>query len=540
MTTGKETTDSDGKPKWSHSKSVQEQAKRINRRAQELHQLATEDLEATKLLYQQDEPGFLQAEGPRERTFFMTQQALKPQVSLQAQNKMFSLQLERGPYRLDYTRNGRHMLCGGEGGEFASFDWQAGRLGCQVDLRATGEAGERVRDLCFLQNETMMAVAQANFVYIYDGRGVELHRLKKHTQVKSLQYLPYHFLLASVSEENLIRWQDVTSGKLAAEFRFAESGLGQSTDVCQNPWNAIINCAHANGIVSMWSPNLNKPLVRMSCHKGPVRSVAVNPKGMAMATAGLDGVVKLWDLRNNYKPLGEYRSMRPVVSLAFSQQDLLAAAFGAHVVVWKDTLLSHQDKPYMRHVVEGHSINKLAFCPFEDILGVGHSGGIDSLLIPGAGEPNYDVYEANPFANTRQRQEREVHALLDKLPMETISLDGGQFVGRVVKTAKETIEADRKLERTANRVRLVGDSDASDGEEEGNSADVKEKREKRRARGRSSAMRRYRRKRANVIDKYKEEAAEKARTETIHRNLGQSDDSQAGLTALNRFVSRAI
>lgn len=527
--TVKYTVGEDGKPKWSTSKNVQEQAKRINRRTQELTELATKDLEATSLLYQQDEPGFLQPEGPRERTFFMTQKALKPQVSLQAQNKMFSLELERGPYCLDYTRNGRFMLCGGEQGEFASFDWQAGRLGCQVDLRATGEQTERVRDVCFLQNETIMAVAQANYVYIYDGRGVELHRLKKCSQVKALEYLPYHFLLASVSEDNLIRWQDTTCGKLAAEFKFSDCGVGLATDICQNQWNGIINCAHANGIVSMWSPNLNKPLVRMSCHKGPVRAVAVNPKGSAMATAGLDGVVKLWDLRYNYRPLGEYRSMRPVVSLAFSQKDLLAAAFGSHVVIWKDTIVSQQDKPYMRHVVEGRSINRLAFCPYEDILGVGHSGGIDSLLIPGAGEPNYDIYEANPFANKRQRQEREVHALLDKLPMETISLDGGQFVGRVQKTATETIKQDRKIQRAAN-----GENQEDDEDEEG-----KEKKEKKRARGRSSAMRRYLRKRSNVIDKYKEEEAEKARTETIHKNLGL-DDGPSGLTALNRFVSRDI
>lgn len=37
---------------------------------------------------------------------------------------------------------------------------------------------------------------------------------------------------------------------------------------------------------------------------------------------------------------------------------------------------------YMRHNI-ARTINNLAFCPFEDVLGAGHDGGFSSLLIPG-------------------------------------------------------------------------------------------------------------------------------------------------------------
>jgi U3 small nucleolar RNA-associated protein 7 len=487
-------------------------------RTQKLKEQAREDVEATQLLYQQDEPGILEPENQREKTAFLSQKKLAPKVSLQAQNKMFSLEMEGGPHILDYTRNGRFMLVGGEGGRFASFDWQAGRLACEVDLGATGEK-ERIQDVCYLQNETMLAVAQANYVYVYDGRGVELHRLKKHARVRAIDYLPYHFLLASMSEDAFIRWQDVSCGKLASEWRFAE-GLGQGLAMVQNPFNAVIHCGHANGVVSLWSPALNKPLVRISCHRGPVRSLAISQTGNAMATAGLDGIIKIWDLRHEYRTIREYRSIKPAISLSFSQRDLLAAAFGAHAVVWKDSLLSGTcEYPYMRHVVEGESIKQVNFCPYEDILGIGHSGGISSVLIPGAGEPNYDVYEANPFAGRRQRQEREIHSLLDKLPIETITLDGGQSIGRVSRNPQESIAADRAIQNAAN----------------GKVPD-----EKKRARGRSSALKRYLRKRANVIDKYKAEAAEKAQKETVHRDLGFDQTDSNGLSALNRFVSKSI
>lgn len=37
---------------------------------------------------------------------------------------------------------------------------------------------ETVRDVHFLHNEQFFAVAQRKYVYIYDKRGIEVHRLK--------------------------------------------------------------------------------------------------------------------------------------------------------------------------------------------------------------------------------------------------------------------------------------------------------------------------------------------------------------------------
>jgi len=50
----------------------------------------------------------------------------------------------------------------------------------------------------FLQDQSFFAVAQKKYVFIYDRDGVEIHRLKAHIEPTRLEFLPYHWLLATV------------------------------------------------------------------------------------------------------------------------------------------------------------------------------------------------------------------------------------------------------------------------------------------------------------------------------------------------------
>ena len=59
----------------------------------------------------------------------------------------------------------------------------------------------------------------------------------------------------------------------------------------------------------------------------------------------------------------------------------------------------------------------------QDVMAVGHSGGVSTMLVPGAGEPNFDSYVADPYQQAKARQEQEVHLLLDKLQPDMIVLD---------------------------------------------------------------------------------------------------------------------
>lgn len=77
---------------------------------------------------------------------------------------------------------------------------------------------------------------------------------------------------------------------------------------------------------------------------------------------------------------------------------------------------------YLSHPIPHRPLTSVRFCPFQDILTVGHSSGLSSILVPGSGEPNFDSSEADPFENKKARREREVKNLLDKVLNFTLIL----------------------------------------------------------------------------------------------------------------------
>lgn len=106
-----------------------------------------------------------------------------------------------------------------------------------------------------------------------------------------------------------------------------------------------------------------------------------------------------------------------------------------------------------RSLLSNVSVTDVKFRPLEDVLCAGHSHGISTIIVPGAGEPNFDSFESNPFINPRQRREAEVQTLLGKLSHEMIGLDAS-FVGSVEKD-RETLLADQKaLFASANKNEL--------------------------------------------------------------------------------------
>ena len=220
---------------------------------------------------------------------------------------------------------------------------------------------------------------------------------------------------------------------------------GRCEIMVQNPANAIINLGHSNGVVTMWSPNVKEPLVKMLCHKSALKSLAINSNGNYMVTSGLDHLLNIWDLRT-YKQLNSIKISSGASSLAFSQKNLIAASLKNNVEIYKDYITNdkHSEILYLNHKIK-NNIQNVQFCPFEDVLGIGHSTGLSSILVPGSGEPNFDALEANPYQSKSQRRQWEVKALLEKIQPELINLDPFKLRQIDQKTLEEKLIERNKL-----------------------------------------------------------------------------------------------
>lgn len=402
------------------------------RREQRIEFAAGQAARAELLL--QEEAGFLEGDEEEEFTGRIRQKEIRAAVDTETAAKSFDLKLaELGPYRCDYTRNGRNLLLGGRRGHIAAFDWTTKALTCEIS------AGESVHAVQWLHTENMFAVAQKKWTYVYDNQGIEIHCIKKMDHVTQLEFLPYHMLLCGASDRGGLTWVDVSVGKIVTE---TWTRLGSLQVMCQNPANAVLVLGHSQGTVTMWTPNMKEPAAKLLVHGQPCRAVAVDRTGNYMATSSTDRTVKIWDLRT-YQSLHQYSVGAGASHLEFSQKGLLATSFGNMVEVYRDPTQQAITKPYMKHEV-ARPVTQLRFCPYEDVLGVGHGHGFSSMLVPGAGEPNFDALEANPYQNVKQRKEAEVKQLLDKVPPELISLDREALAGVDVPTLQDKIEERNK------------------------------------------------------------------------------------------------
>ncbi|XP_059484660.1 WD repeat-containing protein 46 [Neocloeon triangulifer] len=393
----------------------------------------TEEAARNELLLTED-AGFLEPEGYEETAEFTQKQIVKA-VDITSATKHFELNLEFGPYRIDYTRNGRNLLLGGRRGHVAAFDWVTKRLMCEINVM------EDVMDLKWLHSETMFATAQKDWVYIYDNEGSEIHCIKQMHKVLRMEYLPYHFLLAAASETGHLNWLDVSIGKMVAGFN---AKMGRLPHMAQNPFNGTVVLGHPTGVVSLWSPMVKEPLAKMLCQKTGIMSMAVDPAGKYIASCGMDRNMNIWDIRA-MKPLQSYRTVGVPTSLSLSHKGCLAAGNGDIVQVYKDCINTPVDGPYLTFKCKQWSIKQVQFCPFEDVLGIGAERGFSSILVPGSGEANFDSYEQNPFRTKSQRKEAEVKSLLEKIPAELITLDPLAITEVDIPTLHEKVEAQKKL-----------------------------------------------------------------------------------------------
>lgn len=360
-----------------------------------------------------------------EKTYDATQSKIRRYVSIKACEQAYDLRLDNGPIHGKYSRNGMHMLLRNDRGYLASFNAKSMNLHFEIDVN------DKTYDATYLHNERFIAVAQKNNVFIYDGCGVETHCVRDNSDVFKMEYLPYHYLLVSISRKGFLRYQDMSTGNLVSQIFMKNQEV---ISIKQNPTNAVIHTGSNKGIVSLWSPNSKEYLMKILCHKSAISSIEIERDGRSMVTVGMDNRINVWDLRNTYKQLNTLQAKPGLTATSLSQKSMLALSYGDHVHIWKDFINSNSDEVlYIKHRT-GSLVSSIDFCNHEDILCIGHANGISSIIVPGCGDPVYDSYEDSPFTSKKARREKEVRRLMEKIPYELISMESK--VGSIYKESK--------------------------------------------------------------------------------------------------------
>jgi len=365
----------------------------------------------------------------RSSSICMPQAEIKRNVNLYTAEKSFNLFLDNGPYKADYTRDGTNLLLHSNTGYISSFNTQHLSPGFEISLDS------KVHDAKWLHNEQFFAAAQESSLYIYDNSGAEVHAVRQVASPRLLEFLPYHFLLAIMCKNGNLAYLDTSTGSLVAEI-----GTRESIPICmsQNPSNAVVHVGCRDGNMTLWSPAQKEYLMKINCHDTPVTGIEIDMAGTKMVTTGLDNRLKVFDIRNTFQPLKNLRLKSPAAVMSQSQRGLLALANNRSLII-----LKNYEDIYMKEIAGGE-ISSLEFCPFEDILTIGHSNGISNVIIPGSGDPIYDSLECSPFLTKRQKKEIEIKRLLEKIPFDLIAQK--TVLGAVNEEAKKS-RADENGER---------------------------------------------------------------------------------------------
>lgn len=382
----------------------------------------------------------------REVADRVTQSDIVESVALQSQKKQYDLHLTPlGPYKIDFSRNGTHLLLAGLRGHVANIQWKHFALQGETQLK------DKVNDIRYLVDHSMYAVAQKKYVYMYTKEGAELHILSRMAHMDRLAYLPKHMLLvASSSVYSTMQYTDISTGQ---EVTCKPPAIVKNPTSCiaVNHANGVVGSTDMRGVIKFWSPAVPDPLLQLKGHNGAINDICFHENGRFFLTLGGDHKLKVWDLRT-LRALEEYAVTYTFQTMDISSSGLVALGGGTNIQIWKGLFSSQKpSSPFMKFGLGyGNIAERVRFCPFEDVLGVGHSQGFTSLLVPGSGEANPDFYAANPHETERHRKERVVSSLLDKLPPDMISMDI-----QVPGVNEERLEAYNEQLRRNRKARMI-------------------------------------------------------------------------------------
>ncbi|KAI9313159.1 guanine nucleotide binding protein, beta 2, related sequence 1, partial [Dichotomocladium elegans] len=165
--------------------------------------------------------------------------------------------------------------------------------------------------------------------------GTTTRRFVAHTNdVMSVDFSPDNRQIVSGSRDKTVKlWNTLGECK----FTLSEDGHQDWVScvrVSPNQVNPVIVSSGWDKVVKVWDLAVLKLKANYIGHNGYINAVAISPDGSLCATAGKDGQVMLWDLKEN-KHLYSLENQNEVHALTFSPNRYwLCAAVGATIRIW--------------------------------------------------------------------------------------------------------------------------------------------------------------------------------------------------------------
>jgi WD40 repeat protein len=214
-----------------------------------------------------------------------------------------------------FSPGGTLLASGGVTGKVNLWDTTTARL-----IRSLEGGSLSVKTLVFSPDGKLLAAGgQDKLLRVWEvEKGKLRHTLRDHPgEVFQLCFSPDGKMLASGdSFDTTVRLWNVDSGQVR---RFWRAGQGYVSSLTWSPdGKRLVTSASSNSILHVIDAQTGETLGRLHNSAHSVRGAAFHPEGKILATAGVEGVVRLWDmttLKEKPLPSGHQRS---VMAVAFS------------------------------------------------------------------------------------------------------------------------------------------------------------------------------------------------------------------------------